>query len=90
MFAKLSQLIAKPGDHRPDGTLPATKLAPKVAAAGSMAMVTSVVVWGLRMLGVKVGEDEIDNVFAAGVTIFNFGVFLVSYLARDTTAVKTK
>lgn len=84
MFEKLSQFVAKAGDQKADGTLPSAKLAPKVAAAGSMAMASSVVVWGFRMLGVKIGEKEIDDAFAAGVTIFNFVVVLASYLKKDT------
>lgn len=86
MFDILKRFIATPADVQSDGTLPPTKIAPKAAAVGSMAMASSVVVWGFRMLGVKVGEKEIDEVFAAGLTLLAFAQFLAAYFTKDKLA----
>lgn len=90
MLEFLKKYIAAPGDHGPDGSLPATKLAPKAAAVGSMAMVSTVAIWAFRMIGVQVGEKQIDDVFAAGVTLFGFVNFLAAYFTKDKSAAKTK
>lgn len=83
MLEFLQKFAAKPGDQNPDGSLPSNKLAPKAMAVGSMAMASSVVVWGFRMIGVKVGEKQIDDVFAAGVTLLAFAQFLAAYFKKD-------
>jgi len=89
----IKKVAAKPSEIVPDpvtGNLPTAKPTPKIAAAGTVALIVSLIAWGLNAFkGINIDQDQVGEAIVGAITAASFIPVLIGYFKKNKPPTKT-